>query len=307
MNFLAASELSKRTKKKSLEKIKERTAYTFIAIPVLYFIITRAIPTVFSFFLSFMKWDLLSPVKEFVKFENYQYILQDSAVKAALLNTFEYVIVCVPIMIIISVILALLLNQIIIGKSFYRLLVFIPYVTSIVAISWVWKWMFMANGGVINTILKTMGLPTQQFLNSTSQSMLVIMTNVIWQSIGFNTIIVLAGLMQIPKTYYEAAEVDGANAWQKFVKITIPQLNPTFVYIAVMGTIRTLQVFTQVYNIAGVEGGPLKSTTSLVLEIYLTAFKRYKMGRASAITVLLFIIIMIITIFQMKVLNKETD
>lgn len=165
----------------------------------------------------------------------------------------------------------------------------------------------MANGGVINMIFKALGLPAQQFLNSTSQSILVIMTNVIWASIGFNTIIMLAGLMQIPQTYYEAAQMDGASSWQQFWHITVPQLNPTLVYIAVMGTIRTLQVFTQVYNIAGVEGGPLKSTTSLVLEIYLTAFKRYKMGRASAITVVLFVIIMLITIFQMKVLNRETD
>ena len=206
-----------------------------------------------------------------------------------------------------AILLALLLNEIVKGRSFFRLLVFIPYVTSVVAISWVWKWMFMANGGVINMIFKALGLPAQQFLNSTSQSILVIMTNVIWASIGFNTIIMLAGLMQIPQTYYEAAQMDGASSWQQFWHITVPQLNPTLVYIAVMGTIRTLQVFTQVYNIAGVEGGPLKSTTSLVLEIYLTAFKRYKMGRASAITVVLFVIIMLITIFQMKVLNRETD
>lgn len=302
-----ASRSIKDKKLTPLGKARERTAYKFIAIPVLYFVITRALPTVFSFVLSFMKWDLLSPQKSFVFLDNYKVIMKDPAISAALINTFEYVIVCVPVMTVLSLILALLLNEIVKGRSFFRLLVFIPYVTSVVAISWVWKWMFMANGGVINMIFKALGLPAQQFLNSTSQSILVIMTNVIWASIGFNTIIMLAGLMQIPQTYYEAAQMDGASSWQQFRHITVPQLNPTLVYIAVMGTIRTLQVFTQVYNIAGVEGGPLKSTTSLVLEIYLTAFKRYKMGRASAITVVLFVIIMLITIFQMKVLNRETD
>lgn len=302
-----ASRSIKDKKLTPLGKARERTAYKFIAIPVLYFVITRALPTIFSFVLSFMKWDLLSPQKSFVFLDNYKAIMKDSAISAALINTFEYVIVCVPVMTVLSLILALLLNEIVKGRSFFRLLVFIPYVTSVVAISWVWKWMFMANGGVINMIFKALGLPAQQFLNSTSQSILVIMTNVIWASIGFNTIIMLAGLMQIPQTYYEAAQMDGASSWQQFWHITVPQLNPTLVYIAVMGTIRTLQVFTQVYNIAGVEGGPLKSTTSLVLEIYLTAFKRYKMGRASAITVVLFVIIMLITIFQMKVLNRETD
>lgn len=302
-----ASRSIKDKKLTPLGKARERTAYKFIAIPVLYFVITRALPTIFSFVLSFMKWDLLSPQKSFVFLDNYKAIMKDPAISAALINTFEYVIVCVPVMTVLSLILALLLNEIVRGRSFFRLLVFIPYVTSVVAISWVWKWMFMANGGVINMIFKALGLPAQQFLNSTSQSILVIMTNVIWASIGFNTIIMLAGLMQIPQTYYEAAQMDGASSWQQFWHITVPQLNPTLVYIAVMGTIRTLQVFTQVYNIAGVEGGPLKSTTSLVLEIYLTAFKRYKMGRASAITVVLFVIIMLITIFQMKVLNRETD
>ena len=291
----------------TMEKIKEREAYKIIFLPVLYFTITRVVPTVFSFVLSFMKWDLLDPRKTFVGLSNYASIAKDPAIRSALINTVKYVVICVPLMVVISVILALLLNEIKFGQSFFRLLVFIPYVTSGVAISWVWKWMFMTNGGVVNRVFRALGLPAQSFLQSTSQSIVVIMTNVIWSSVGFNTIIVLAGLMQISKSYYEAAEVDGATSWQQFWRITIPQLNPTLVYIAIMGTIRTLQVFTQVYNIAGVEGGPLKSTTSLVLEIYLTAFKRYKMGRASAITVVLFILIMLITIFQMKVLNRDTE
>ncbi len=295
--------------KKSLtmEKVKERTAYKFIFIPLIYFIVVRFIPTIFSFILSVMKWDLLSPNRKFIGFENYVELFSDKDVMTALVNTFEYVLICVPVIVVLSVILGVLLNQITKGRGFFRLIVFIPYVTSVSAISYVWKWMFMEHGGVINGLLMSLGFSQQPFLNSNTQAIYVIMSNVIWSSLGFNTIIVLAGLMQIPKSYYEAAQVDGANAWQQFTKITIPQLNPTLAYVGIMSTIKTLQVFTQIYNIADVQGGPLKSTSSIVLEIYLAAFKSYEMGYASAMTVVLFIIIMIITIFQMKVLNRDID
>ncbi|MCI8888006.1 MAG: sugar ABC transporter permease [Hungatella sp.] len=291
----------------TMDRRKERTAYLFIVLPVLYFLLFRMIPTLFSLILSFMKWDLLSPNKEFIGLENFISVITDKTLQKVLWNTVEYVIVCVPLMIVISLALALMLNSIEKGKSFFRLLVFIPYVTSSVAISYVWKWMFMQNGGIVNGLLRMVGISAQPFLNSPDQSIFVIMSNVVWSNIGFNTIILLAGLMQIPRTYYEAAQIDGASPWNQFRYITIRQLNPTLVYTTVMGTIRTLQVFTQVYNIAGTDGGPLKSTSSIVLEIYNTAFKQYKMGRASAITVILFLFIMIITLFQMKVLNKETD
>ena len=259
------------------------------------------------FFLSVMKWDLLSPKRVFVGLENFKIVLQNPAFRMAMVNTLEYVIISVPLMIAISLSIALLLNSIAKGQGLFRMLVFIPYVTSTVAISWVWKWMFMENGGVINGLLRAVGLSAQPFLQSTTQAIYVVMSNIVWQNIGFNTIILLAGLMQISKSYYEAAEIDGASKWDQFRHITVPQLNPTLVYVSVMGVIRTLQVFTQVYNIAGAEGGPLNSTSSLVLEIYKAAFTSYKMGRASAMTVILFIIILAITIFQMKVLNRDID
>jgi len=291
----------------SMERQKEKWAYIFITIPLLYFFIFRIAPTLFSFFLSVMKWDLLSPKRVFVGLENFKIVLQNPAFRMAMINTLEYVIISVPLMIAISLSIALLLNSIAKGQGLFRMLVFIPYVTSTVAISWVWKWMFMENGGVINGLLRAVGLSAQPFLQSTTQAIYVVMSNIVWQNIGFNTIILLAGLMQISKSYYEAAEIDGASKWDQFRHITVPQLNPTLVYVSVMGVIRTLQVFTQVYNIAGAEGGPLNSTSSLVLEIYKAAFTSYKMGRASAMTVILFIIILAITIFQMKVLNRDID
>ena len=295
----------------SVERNKQKWAYIFIAIPILYFMVFRIFPTLYSFNISLRKWDLLSQEKPFVGLENFKTLFGNEVFKIAMLNTLEYVLVGVPIILALSLSIALLLNSITKGTGFYRMLVFIPYVTSTVAVSWVWRWMFMKQGGVINSILRLLGLASQPFLDSTTQSLYVVMSNIVWQSIGFYTIILVAGLKQIPTSYYEAAGIDGASAWVKFRRITIPLLNPTIVYVAIISTINTLQVFTQVYNITGGNtgnaGGPLNSSTSLVLHIYNLAFKNYNMGLASAATVVLFIIILIITIIQMKVLTKEIE
>ncbi|MEW9122990.1 MAG: sugar ABC transporter permease [Thermotaleaceae bacterium] len=307
-----SSEPSKKGKKNySIEKKKALWAYIFIAFPMLYFIVSRILPTLYAFNISVHKWDLLSSNRPFVGLDNFKILFKDKVFRIAMANTVEYVLIGVPIILALSLAIALLLNSIQKGSSFYRMLVFIPYVTSTVAVSWVWRWMFMKQGGVINSILRIFNIGPQPFLDSTSQSLYVVMSNIVWQSIGFYTIILIAGLKQIPKSYYEAAQIDGASTWTQFRKITIPLLNPTIVYVAVIATIRTLQVFTQIYNITGGNtgnpGGPLNASTSLVLEIYQLAFVNYKMGMASAATVVLFIIILLITIFQMKVLTREID
>jgi multiple sugar transport system permease protein len=171
--------------------------------------------------------------------------------------------------------------------------------------------MFMKQGGVINSFFSLVGIPAQPFLDSTSQSIYVVIANIIWQSIGFNTIIFLAGLKQIPKIFYEAASIDGAAKWKQFKNITIPLLNPTIVYLTVMATISTLQVFTQVFNITGGgqgnPGGPLNSTISIVLYIYQLAFVNQRMGYASSATVVLFIVIISISLIQLKFFTKQVD
>jgi multiple sugar transport system permease protein len=260
---------------------------------------------------SLHKWDLLSKNKPFVFLDNFKELFQDEVFWAALKNTGKYILFAVPIGLILSLGIALLLNSITKGASFYRMVVFIPYVTSVVAVSWVWRWMFMKQGGLINNILNFVGIAKQPFLDSTSQAIYVVISNVIWQALGFYTIIFLAGIKQIPQTYYEAAKIDGASSWQRFKNVTIPMLNPTIVYLTVMASIQTLQVFTQVFNITsggqGIAGGPLNSTISVVLYIYQLAFVNYKMGYASAATVILFLIILCISLFQMKVLDKKYD
>jgi multiple sugar transport system permease protein len=286
-------------------------AYIFIAVPFLFFICIRIVPALYSFNVSLHQWNLLSQNKPFVYLQNYKDLFMDKTFHAALLNTMKYVLVGVPIQLIISLCIAILLNNIRRGVGFFRMIYFIPYVTSVVAVSWVWRWMFMKQSGVINSVFGFIGIPPQPFLDSTSQAIYVVMANIIWQSIGFNTIIFLAGIKQIPATFYEAASIDGATKWKQFKDITIPLLNPTLVYLAVMATINTLQVFTQVFNItgggSGNPGGPLNSTVSIVLYIYELAFVNQKMGYASAATVVLFTIIISISLIQLKFFTKKVE
>lgn len=297
--------------KLSIKGKQSMWAYIFISLPVLFFLVIRIYPALYAFNVSLHKWDLLSKNKPFVFLDNFKELINDEVFMAALLNTGKYILFAVPIGLVLSLILAMLLNSITKGASVYRMLVFIPYVTSVVAVSWVWRWMFMKQGGVVNNVLGVFGIAKQPFLDSTSQAIFVVISNIIWQALGFYTIIFLAGLKQISKSYYEAAMIDGATPWQKFKDITIPLLNPTIVYLTVMATIQTLQVFTQVFNITsggqGIAGGPLNSTISMVLYIYQLAFINYKMGYASAATVVLFVIILAISLFQMKVLDKKVD
>ncbi len=297
--------------KLSIKGRQSMWAYIFITLPILFFICIRILPTLYAFNVSLHKWDLLSKNKPFVFLDNFKELFQDEVFWAALKNTGKYILFAVPIGLILSLGIALLLNSITKGASFYRMVVFIPYVTSVVAVSWVWRWMFMKQGGLINNILNFVGIAKQPFLDSTSQAIYVVISNVIWQALGFYTIIFLAGIKQIPQTYYEAAKIDGASSWQRFKNVTIPMLNPTIVYLTVMASIQTLQVFTQVFNITsggqGIAGGPLNSTISVVLYIYQLAFVNYKMGYASAATVILFLIILCISLFQMKVLDKKYD
>ncbi len=292
----------------SLRTRQALTAYAFLFIPLCFFIFIRIYPVFSAIDISLRNWNILSPDKPFIGLANYAKLFGDKTFGKIARNTVYYVIVTVPIGIVLSLFVALLLNYTRKLQGFFRTIYFIPYVTSAVAVSWIWRWIFMKSGGVANSILSALNLEQQPFLNSTTQAINVICANIIWAGLGYKIIIFLAGLKQIPQDYYEAAAIDGATPRQMFFKITLPLLNPTIVYLVVTTTISTLQVFTEIKNITlQGSGGPLNSTTSIVLYIYQQAFQSYKMGYASAVTVVLFAAILIITLFQMKVLNRKTD
>lgn len=286
------------------------TAYSFLSLPLVFFIVVRFYPMLFSIWMSFTDWNLLSVGKKnFIGLANYISIFKDPIFVKALLNTLEYVLLGVPGVIIISLFIALLLNSLKRFQGLFRLLYVMPYITPLVAVSWVWRWLYQPIPlGIVNGILSALGFETQPFLMSTSQALPSIVVTTIWVNLGYCIVIFLAGLQTVPQEMIEAARIDGATKWQTTRKVTIPLLNPVILLLVVMQSISFLRIFTQVYNMSSqATGGPLNSTKPIVLYIYQKAFVNFEMGIASSASVILLGIIMIITFLQMKFLNKNVQ
>ncbi len=282
-------------------------AYLFILVPLIFYLVIRIYPAFNAFYISLTDWDIISSNKKLIWLDNYKKLINDPLFWKTLGNTFKYVIFGLPINLVLSFSVAHSLNKIKRGLGFYRTLYFIPYITSMVAVAWVWRWLYQPLPlGFFNNLLSLLGISEQSFLLSVSQALPSILAPTIWVQMGFEVIIYLAGLKAIPDFLYEAADIDGANERQKLFKITIPQLKPTIIFLVITGTIKYLRIFTQVYSMTYQgDGGPLNSTKPLVLYIYNTAFQQFEMGYASAMTIVLFVIILSITLFQLKVLSKN--
>jgi multiple sugar transport system permease protein len=295
-------------RRSSLRRHQVRTAYTFLLLPLLFFLIVRFLPTLTALRLSVFDWNILKEVQPYVGVENYRAALADEKFGQALRNTALYTVIGVPLQIVLGLGVALLLTRVRAFQGLFRALYFAPYVTPIVAAAWVWQWVFSPQFGPVNTLLVALHLPPQSFLTSPDQALATTAGLVVWQNLGFQVVLFLAGLAAIPRTFYEAAEIDGAGGPQAFWKITLPLLNPTIVFSVVTGTIAYLQLFTQVVNLNFTDqGGPLGSTMTVALYIYQLAFGRYQMGYASAITVILFAIILVITLLQLRFLTRKVD
>lgn len=283
-------------------------AYAFLGIPLLFFGWIRIYPALSAFNISLHKWNVLAVDKPFIGLENYQRILDDEMFWIALKNTGLYVLIGVPATLILGLLVALLIDRVTRFAGLYRMVYFLPYITSAVAVAWVWRWMYAPSTGVLNELLFNLHLPLQGFLSDPKQALPAITAAVVWQSLGFQVVIFLAGLKVIPGMFYEAAALDGASRWQMFWSVTLPLLNPVIVFSSVMAMIRFLQVFTEIVNMSfqGM-GGPVNSTMSLVLYIYRMGFRRFEMGYASAITVVLFVMILVITLVQMRLLTRRVE
>lgn len=293
----------------TLSRRRALTAYGFLLGPLLFFLAIRIGPTLFSFQVSLFEWDILSDNKPFVGLENFARLGRDPVFLAALANTIKYVLLGVPTTLGLALLIALGLHSITRFVGLFRMLYFIPFVTSLVAVSWVWRWLYQPQQGAINQLLGLVGLPAQPFLQSTTQALPSIVAMTVWHNVGYQIIIFLAGLKAIPDIYYEAARLDGAGRWQLFRHVTLPLLNPTIVLLAVTSAISSLQVFTQVQNMSSQgTGGPLNSTISIVLYVYQKAFGgAYQFGYASAMTVVLFALILLITVIQLRVLTRRYE
>jgi multiple sugar transport system permease protein len=293
------------------EKIKNRkimskqtrkilVAYSFILPNFLGFAIFTLGPVIFAFVLAFLNWDGNNPMT-FAGLDNFRKLLTDSRFHDALWNTIVYVIGTVPLTLVCSIGLAVVLNQKVKGKKIFRTVSFFPYVASLVAVAAVWNMIFNPANGPVNMVLSRLGVAAKNLPGWAADKHWALITVIlfsVWKNMGYYMVIYLAGLQGISGDLYEAAGLDGANMWQKFKNITWPMLSPTTFFVTIMLTINSFKVYDQMYMIT--QGGPGTSTLVLVYHIYNVAFKNWDLGYASAISMILFLLVLIVTIVQFK-------
>jgi multiple sugar transport system permease protein len=302
--------------------------YIYIIPALVLLLAFRLLPIVMSFVISFFEWTLHGP-GGFILFSNYIKLFKDPEFWQSMMNTVWLVVFVVPASLVFSMIFAVLLNQVKTLRGLFRTVYFLPFVTSMVAVSIVWKIIFNEQTGLANKFLGIIGIDPQKWLaeargifdiffsglgihlpdwaGGPSQALFAIMIMTVWKSLGYNTIIYLAGLQNIAKDYYEAAEIDGASKLKQFFRITLPLVSPTTYYVLMMTTIVTFQAFSQVYLMTGPpKGGPLGTTNLIVYYIFQKGFDAQEMGYASAAALILFIVILGLTIIQ-KRLEKHVN
>ncbi|MGM9920047.1 MAG: carbohydrate ABC transporter permease [Bhargavaea sp.] len=256
-------------------------------------------PIVKSFAMSFYTdYNFYEDVVHAYGLGNFGVILQDSDFYLAIKNTFIFVLGVVPISIALSLGIALLLNQIKFLSGFFRTVYFLPFVTSTVAISLVWKWLYHRNYGLMNYFLGWFGIEPVHWITDPDYSMLALVIMAVWKGLGFNIILFLVGLNNIDETYYKAAKVDGASGFKQFWNITLPLLGPTVFLVSVLGVINSFKVFDEVYALFQAKPGPAKSTLTVVYYLYEKFYTEYQYGVAAAAGVVLFIIILAVTLIQ---------
>lgn len=263
------------------------------------------VPIVGAFIVSLLDWDILTPPK-FVGFRNYVTIWHElthgETLRMVLINTIYFTAGTVPLAMAVSLAMALLLNRRMWGVAAFRVIYFLPSVTSIVALSIVWRLMYNPDYGIINRFLRLFISNPPGWLADPHWAMPAIIIMSVWTGLGYNAILYLAGLQGISSTYYEAAKIDGANAWQLFRHVTWPLLSPTTLFIFTMSVISGFQVFTQIYMMTA--GRPTPQTMVYVYHVYSEAFTSFKMGYASALAFVLFLIILAVTLTQLSITKR---
>lgn len=291
-------EVKKRHKKARWNKAEDLAGYLFMA-PTILVIGTFVVqPIVWAIFLSLQKVQLLGGIEyRFVGFRNFVQLLEDERVWIALSNTAEYVAIVVPIQTILALALAVTLNSGIRGQNWWRILYFLPTVTSSAVLTLIFMWIYNTNG-LLNDFLAFLRLPTYNWLGDPAVALKGIMLMNIWSTAPFYMVIYLAALQDIPQTLYEAAAIDGANDWQKFIYITIPLLKPVTFFVLTIGVIGTFQLFDQSYIFSNGTGGPNNATLTIVLLIYQAVFRDLQLGYGAAIAFLLAAVIIACTLIQ---------
>jgi multiple sugar transport system permease protein len=304
---MSVSSLTKR--RRSLRGRVGWIAFAFLLPFMLLFVLFRAGPVLAAFGLSFTKYEVLTP-PTWVGFKNYANILfgTEAATRLfwkSIVNTLYFTAGQITLELISGLLLAVLVNaRLLRAKAAWRTFFYTPVVTSMVAASMLWLWLYNAQGGFLNAILKSMGSPGLQWLGSTTLAMPSVIIMAVWQGAGWSMVIYLAGLQGIPESLYEAARIDGASPTQQFWKVTLPLLAPVTLFIIIMSGISNLQVFSQVFVMT--QGGPLNATTTVTYEIYLNAFRFLRMGYASAMSFLLALVILGVSILNNRIFGGNT-
>lgn len=285
------------------EKSDWIAAYVFISPLVIGIGIFYILPFIKNIWFSFNNVNKFN-VTTFNGIENYKRLFDEPMLWKSILNTFKYVFIVVPSGILISLLTASLLNVNIRGKSFYRTIYYLPSVTMPVAIALVWRWIFNGDYGILNNILKVFGIQGRSWLSDPKLALYMVMIVSIWTAIGYNFIVLLAGMQGISKSYYEAASIDGAGYFVKFKKITLPLLSPTIFFLTITGFIGGFQVFDIIYMMISPNSPAFEHSQTINMLFYRTAFIYGYKGYAAAISMIIFIIILIFTIIQMVVQKK---
>ncbi len=296
----------------AVRRVPPRTwaRYRFVAIvltPVMaLFLFLRVVPTAQAFLMSFFEWNLIRPASEFVGLDNYIKLLSDRNFISAFTNTTVFAVATTVLSVGIAFVLAAVLARAVVGRvgAFIELLYFIPVLVPMVPVTLGWREIFNYQNGILNALLGVFGIPKQPWLSDPNMALIAVIILSVWKLIGYNLIILLVGMRAIPREYHEAAAVDGAGAWHQFRYITVPLLAPVTLFVIVITTISSYNVFTQVYVLASdVQGQPGRLVRVIVYDIFENGFRFFKMGYASAEAVYLFLVILALTFIQFRFLR----
>jgi ABC-type sugar transport system permease subunit len=288
------TEPARRPRRRERDK-QTLAAWLFLLPSLIGFVIFTAGPVIAAGVISLLEWNLFSP-PSWAGLRNFARLGGDPTFWSALGNTAYFTFASVPLTILVSLALALLLNQGLRRVAVFRSLLLLPYATITVAVAFVWIWLYIPDGGLINAVLGLVGINKPDWLVSETWAMPALIAMSVWKSFGFGMVVFLAGLQAIPQQLYEAATVDGSNAWQRFRNITLPMLSPAAFFVVVTSIIGSFQVFDQALIMT--DGGPGSETTTLVMYIYRTGFENYDEGYAAAQSLVLFAFIAVITVVQ---------
>ncbi|MDQ0229388.1 carbohydrate ABC transporter permease [Metabacillus malikii] len=286
-----------------LYREERRNAYIFVAAPVIGFLIFTLAPALYSIYGSFTNWDGLGQMT-FIGLENYIVLLTDESFHKALYNT-VFMMLGIPIGLVLALLLAIGLNRGIVGTQIFRTIYYVPVISSIAAVAILWQFAYNGDFGLVNQFLAIFGIDGPSWLmdKDTVKPALILMT--VWKGLGYSMLLYLAALQSVPKTYYEAAKLDGANAFQVFKNITLPMVKPVTFFIVVTNIIGGAQLFTEI-NVMTPTGGPEYSSATAVFYVWQKAFGNFEMGYGSAMAIVLGIFIFIVTLIQFRVNEKQS-